>query len=346
MDIAYTTLSAELLDRALDAQFDMDFDEAGAFIKVSSKGRHYWYYKPSIKDGGTDRRIYVGPADDPEIAKRVTSFRGIKTDFQARRRIVATLVRDARLFAPERRVGDLVEALWKAGIFRLRACLVGTIAYQTYGTVLGHRLPGAALQTGDVDLAQFHSISVAVEDSIPPILEILRTVDETFDAAPALNDATGVTKFLTHGGLRLEFLTPNRGSQEHAGKPAKMPALGGASAEPLRFLDFLIHDPVRTVLLHKGGIPVVVPDPARYAVHKLIVATRRALGSQKDLKDLRQADDLAQALSAVGRGADLKDMFVEAQARGPAWQAGLDASLARLEALQLSNMTSALARGR
>ncbi len=39
-----------------------------------------------------------------------------------------------------------------------------------------------------------------------------------------------------------------------------MPSLGGAVAEPLRFLDFLIHEPVRAVLLYKGGIPVLVPE--------------------------------------------------------------------------------------
>lgn len=343
LDIAYTTLAAELLERALDAQFDMDFDEAGAFIKVASKGRDYWYYKPSLRDGRPDKRTYVGPADDPEISKRIASFRNIKVNFQARRKIVSTLVREGRLFAPERRVGDLVEALWKAGLFRLRACLVGTIAYQTYGTVLGYRFAGSALQTGDIDLAQFHSVSVAVEDSIPPILEVLREVDETFVPAPALNDALGATRFLAQNGLRVEFLTPNRGSEEHAGKPAKMPALGGATAEPLRFLDFLIHEPIRTVLLHKGGIPVFVPDPSRYAVHKLIVAARRAPGSQKDLKDLRQAEHLAEALGATGRADDLRETFCEAQARGPAWQAELQASLARMQALGLTTMPAVLA---
>lgn len=56
-----------------------------------------------------------------------------------------------------------------------------------------------------------------------------------------------------------------------------MPALGGASADPLRFLDFLIYEPVRAVLLHKSGISVIVPAPERYAVHKLIVASRRVV---------------------------------------------------------------------
>jgi hypothetical protein len=73
--------------------------------------------------------------------------------------------------------------------------------------------------------------------------------------------------------------------------PSPMPALGGTSAENLRFLDFLIYEPVRTVLLHREGVSVNVPAPERYAVHKLIVASRRltdALGRAKRDKDLLQ----------------------------------------------------------
>jgi hypothetical protein len=342
LDLIYMTMIAELIDRSLDAQFDADFDESGLFRKRPVKGRDYWYYKPSERGTAAAKDIYVGPADDPEIDRRIANFARIKNDYQARRKIVSTLTREARLFSPEQRVGDVIEAFWKAGLFRLRACIVGTIAYQTYGTVLGYRLAGAAMQTGDIDLALFHSISISVDDSIPPVLDLLRGVDESFRASPHLNDNMGATKFEASGGLRVEFLTPNRGSDEIVGKPARMPSLGGAAAEPLRFLDFLIHEPVRTVMLHKGGIPVLVPNPARFAVHKLIVAARRSAGSQKDLKDLGQADQLAEALEATGRADELREVFKEAKARGPAWRTAIDASLARMKALGLKKAPSLL----
>lgn len=330
LDIAYTTMAAELLDRSLDAQFDEDFDEAGSFIKVKSRGRDYWYYKPSLRGGQQDRRVYVGPADDLAITTRVEKFRELKSDFQARRKIVSTLTREARLFAPEPRVGDVLEGLWKAGAFRLRACLVGTIAYQTYGTVLGYRLAGQALQTGDIDLAQFHSVSVSVDDSMPDILSILKELDATFRPAPTLQDQFGTTRFVASSGLRVEFLTPNTSKDDYTDKPALMPALGGAAAQPLRFLDFLIHNPVRAVVLYKGGIPVLVPEPARFAVHKLIVASRRVAGTGKSDKDLLQAAQLAEALVETGRKLDLRESLGEARSRGPAWQAAIDASISRL----------------
>ncbi|MCO5083276.1 MAG: GSU2403 family nucleotidyltransferase fold protein [Rhizobiaceae bacterium] len=335
LDIIYTTMVAELLDRALDAQFDQDFAETGSFIEVPVRGRRYWYYKPSRRDGEDGKRKYVGPVDDEQLSRRVRKFRELKDDFQARRKIVSTLVREAGLFSPERRVGDLIEAFWKAGLFRLRACLVGTVAYQTYGAVLGYRFPGAAMQTGDVDVAQFHSISVAVQDTIPPILETIQSVDSSFRPAPGLNDAQGSTRYEADNGLRVDFLTPNRGSDEFSRKPARMPSLGGAVAEPLRFLDFLIREPVRTVLLHNGGVPVIVPDPARYAVHKLIVAARRPIGSGKDLKDLMQAENIAEALIACARQRDLADKYGEALQRGPAWREAIAGSLSRMRFLNM-----------
>jgi len=116
-----------------------------------------------------------------------------------------------------------------------------------------------------------------------------------------------------------------KGAEEYSDKPANMPALGGASAEPLRFMDFLIRDPVRSILLHGAGISVVIPDPCRYAVHKLIIAGRRqndAGGQAKRDKDLRQAGILFEALPVTGHGPSLADALEEAWDRGPAWEAG------------------------
>jgi hypothetical protein len=333
LDLSYTTLIAELVDRALDAQFDADFSAEGLFKKRSVKGRDYWYFRSPSKGNRDAKEKYVGPADDPQIARRVEDFSHIKADFKSRQRLVSTLVREARLYRPDQRIANLLDALARVGIFRLRACLVGTIAYQTYGTILGYRMPDTAMQTGDIDIAQFHSISVAVDDTIPPILEVLKSADVTFRSLPALKNGLGNARFAAAGGLRVEFLTPNRGSDEHTGKPAAMPALGGAAAEPLRFLDFLIRDPVRTVVLANGGIAVTVPDPARYAVHKLIVAARRLRGTAKDLKDLLQARNIAEALRVTGRLSDLHEVFSEARGRGRKWEDVLDASVNRLEKL-------------
>ncbi|RUV44169.1 MAG: hypothetical protein E5X45_28595 [Mesorhizobium sp.] len=251
---------------------------------------------------------------------------------RARRKLVSTLVRDAGLAAPDAFSGDVVEALEKAGLFRLRAVLVGTVAFQTYAGHLGVKLPGAALQTGDADFAQFHSVSAEVDDSMPPLIEVLKAVDPTFRVIPHRTDAGRTTQFENASRYRIEFLTPNRGSDEHADHASPMPSLGGASAQPLRFLDFLIRDPVRAVLLHRSGVPVLVPSPERFAVHKLIVAARgeRSAAAKRE-KDLHQAGLLVKALETTRRRDDLAHAFAEAWNRGEAWREALRKGLQLLQ---------------
>jgi hypothetical protein len=331
IDLVYRTMLAELAQRSLDATFNTEFPEAGRFHKTNVKDREYWYFENRVD--GKDVRRYVGPADDPDIAKRVAAFGAGKDDYRARRKLVSTLIREARLPAPERLTGDLVEAFSKAGLFRLRAVLVGTIAFQCYPALLGIRLPSSPMQTGDIDFAQFHAVSVSVEDSLPPVLEILHSVDPSFRPVPDVSDGRKDTKFINASQYKVEFLTPNTGSDDYASLPASMPALGGASAQPLRFLDFLIHEPVRTVMLHKAGIPVLIPSAERFAVHKLIVASRRRddlQGRMKREKDLRQVEVLASALQTVRQTDDLISAFEEAWNRGRHWREALKNGLSMI----------------
>lgn len=327
IDLMYRTVFAELVQRSLDAAFETEFSTAGNFVRVPVKGRDYWYFEETQPKKS---RKYVGPADDPEIAKRVEDFQRIKDDLRSRRKLVSTLTREAGLTAPERFTGDIVEALAGAGIFRLRGVLVGTVAFQTYAGLLGVKLPGTSLQTGDADFAQHYSISAEVEDSLPPIMEILQGVDPTFRAVPHRSDPARVTQFENSARYKVEFLTTNRGSDDFADHASQMPALGGASAQPLRFLDFLIHEPVRTVLLHRSGVPVIVPAPERYAIHKLIVASRRqsdANGVAKREKDVYQASLLIEALRETRRHDDLGYALEEAWNRGPAWREAIERGL-------------------
>lgn len=230
-------------------------------------------------------------------------------------------------------VGDVVDALGRAGLFRLRGVLIGTAAFQGYGGYLGVRLPGAAVMTADADFAQFHSIAISIEDSIPPVTETLREIDPTFEEISELDPQAPPTRFRNRQRFEVEFLTPNRGADEYQSRPVAMPALGGAGALPLRYLDFLIREPVRSVLLHKAGVLVTIPAPQRYAVHKLIVAVKRrddGNGRQKARKDIIQAAFLIAALHEERRSGDVGEAFLEAWDRGPKWREALAAGRARL----------------
>ena len=343
LDLVYSTMLAELGQRSLDGAFATDFPLDGNFVSVPVKDRDYWYF-----DQPGQKRRYVGPAADSEIASRVADFQAIKDDIRSRRKLVSTLTREAYLPSPERLSGDVVEAMANAGLFRLRGVLVGTVAFGCYAGLLGVRLPNASLQTGDADFAQDFAVSAEVLDSIPPILDVLHGVDPSFRAIPHQSGKAGSTAFVNRSGYKVEFLTGNRGSDDNTGKPSPMPALGGASAEPLRFLDFLIYEPVRALVLHGSGIPVLIPAPERYAVHKLIVATRRLTdegGAMKAQKDLMQSGLLFGAMAQTRRSGELALAWSEAWGRGDAWREALVAGLDMMPEKAASIVRGALLEG-
>jgi hypothetical protein len=348
IDLMYQTMLAELGQRSLDAAWTADFPPEGRFTPANIKGRKYWYFDVPNGHGGTTRR-YVGPADDPDIAQRVADHKRDKDDLRARRRMVNSLTREGGMVAPDAMSGDIVEALADGGLFRVRGVLIGTVAFQCYSGLLGVRLPMAAILTGDADIAQdYDAISHEVEDSLPPILELLQGVDPSFRPVPHRSGSAASSAFQNADGYRVEFLTSSRGSDDYIDQPSKMPALGGASADPLRFLEFLIREPVRTTLLHRSGVPVVIPDPSRYAVHKLIVASRRhtdGQGPAKREKDVRQAALLFEALQQTRRSADLALVYNEAWERGPAWQQGIRTGAGMLSREDLTRFESVLVEG-
>jgi hypothetical protein len=63
------------------------------------------------------------------------------------------------------------------------------------------------------------------------------------------------------------------------------------------FLEYLLEDTQKAVLLQKGGVLVNVPSPARFSLHKLVVARRRPIAQRaKALKDQQQAAQLIECL--------------------------------------------------
>jgi hypothetical protein len=99
------------------------------------------------------------------------------------------------------------------------------------------------------------------------------------------------------------------------------------AAVPLSFQEFPVEETIETVSLYGTGVLVRVPAPARFAVHKLIVAQRRkATEIAKKQKDLRQAQELMDILLATDEVA-LQDVLDGARARGKAWKSAINASL-------------------
>lgn len=99
-----------------------------------------------------------------------------------------------------------------------------------------------------------------------------------------------------------------------------IPALG-VNAQPLRYLDLSLTD---TITLEFRGIPVRLPHPIRFALHKLIVAQRRDSVDKAD-RDRAQAVLVLHAVIEAGDGSTIRDVYASLP---KGWRRAIDASLA------------------
>lgn len=305
---------------------------------MRSRGKTYWHFR--ITEDEERKQIYVGPYADKAITDRVKRFESIKSDFKKRQELVRSLIA-AGLPSPDALNGAIVEEMWKAGFFRLRSVLVGMLAFQAYAGPLGIKLRGRPLQTQYIDFAQFWGISENIGDSMPPVIDVLRRADEGVEEMPHVSHSFVSTRYRNARRFVVDVLVPNRGSDKHQDKPARMKALGGSGAQPRRHLDYLIHEPERSVLLYKGGVPVSVPRAERYAVHKLIVAASRDV-QVKSGKDILQASTLIKAL-ATRRPRELAGAWHAAWDTVPRWREKLEDGAARLSS-EVKEMLADLVR--
>jgi len=88
--------------------------------------------------------------------------------------------------------------------------------------------------------------------------------------------------YLWNAELKIEFITPEKG--RGVDESVRIKKLG-ISAIPLRFVNILLDKPI---IIVDSGIKILVPNPANFCLHKLIIASRRRK-IDKRLKDLQQA---------------------------------------------------------
>ncbi|NNF79826.1 MAG: hypothetical protein HKN05_17530, partial [Rhizobiales bacterium] len=302
-------------------------EKPGSVYTQTKQGREYLFSRRSV--GKVRLDLALGPADSSEAQNRAEQTRAEQSSAKERRKIIATL-RNAGVPAPTRELGNVLDAASDAGLFE-DAVLVGTAAYICFSPIIGVALPSGALMTQDVDLAAA-SLAIAAGNAHgagKTMLSILQRADETFAPVPTLKKGAPSSSFKSKAGFIVDLLTQQRRRSDS--NPMALKNLG-AGAVPLQHLDWLIADPVRAVALHGTGIPVVVPQPAKFAAHKLIVAQKRNKGElTKRSKDLAQADALIKALKEIDPYA-LQDAIEDASAQGvKGWRQPLRRSAKELD---------------
>lgn len=313
------TAYAELLELLLAHEAHRSIGHAkGTFVTKTVKERAYYYFQYSAPGGRLEQR-YIGPKTDALDAV-VARFERERRSVEVEREhiaAVAAVVRAGGAGLTDGASARVVSALAAAGVFRLGGVLVGTQAFVVLGNMLGVKWTGIHVRTDDVDIGATRDLQVVVPDLTADVPKTLEELEMGFLPVPAFDPRTPSTAFKVRGkGLRVDLLTPAPASTT-ARTPSAVPiARLGAAATPLRFLEYVLEDAQPAALVNGGAVLVNVPTPARFALHKLLVATDRpsALHTKVE-KDLAQAALLVDALEE-DRPGDLAAAWKALRGRG------------------------------
>lgn len=327
-----STAHAAYHDLLRSLQDDAVSDIRGTPTRVERNEKVYWY--DTYRIGSDVRKRYIGE-DSEELRGRLDRHKSLKAQQEERRRNRTRLVRLLRaegFLGLDAATGSLMSAMAASGVFRLGGTIVGTHAFRLYEGELGVRFDmDMSAHTDDIDIASFSRLSLVLEDTAsPPLEEVFCDFD--FTAQPSLKAGRTWRWKQTRGDTLVEFLTPSFGDDENV---HKLPALG-VDAQGLHHLNYLIAEPIKAAVTYRSGVLVQIPQPERYAIHKLIVADRRRAGDDvlKAEKDRRQTAFLIEVL-AQDRPDELADAYEDALSRGPKWRARIEASLSRIPETRL-----------
>lgn len=297
----YTELSgsaqlayAEVLDNALARAIQTGEGFTFTSQKRANSAGTYWYLQHSLPN--PKKRYYLG-AETPELLARIEQQKEHwalgKVDAQMLEKQVAMAI-GAGCSTITYQAYKVLNAAAQSGLFRAGGVLVGSYAFLALGNMLGVSWISDTTVTQDVDFAVSPECMVAVPGSGEPLRDTIMAADDAFLEVPMLNPKAPSTSFIIRGkDFRVDIITPK---VEAAKSPVYVPSIN-SYAESVRFLDFVLEDTQKAVMLAKAGVIVNVPNPARYALHKLVVAHRRPVAqAAKSTKDRKQAAQIISVL--------------------------------------------------
>jgi hypothetical protein len=289
-------LYSDLLQKSMDSQF-MTLS-GGSFVSKNVNGGKYWYYQSRVT--GSVQQAYLG-ADSEVLRAKIQLAKNENENLRAisleRKRLVAMLgVAGASI--EKGRPAKILAGMADAGLFSAGGVLVGSFAYSCYGNMLGVALDKKLMRTEDMDFSLARSMVVGFKREI---LSDLLHVDATFKRPNQILPASAPFDFVSADGFKVEFLTSKIAAGD---KTPVFVEQFGLHAQPLEFMDYLLEDTQMSVVLYGAGIPVSVPSPARFALHKLAVSQCRPIGMQaKITKDIDQASSILETLAEDNPGA-------------------------------------------
>lgn len=266
-------------------------------LEEKDRGGKYAYWV-RFHAGKTNRR-YLGAEGSDGHMEAVAGLEELK-----RIQEQAKNLRKLGFEAVEHDAALVIAELANAGVFKGGGVLIGTRAF---GSILNHLGYKATpfLSTQDVDIARATAIKLAGPLPKGGFLELLKQTGLQFTEVPRLERPPGPsTSYKVIGkSLKVDLLAPGRLTSKPY-EPIPVPELN-AHATTLPFLDYLVTDSWQTVIIGRDHlIPIRCPQPARYCLHKLVVASLRSgTENPKVEKDVAQAGILGAILAEEDPGA-------------------------------------------
>lgn len=260
----------------------------GTLKQRTQSGKRYWV-REHIRIDGAKVDDYIGPVASVDQA-RIAELRSEIELAQALASASATL-RLLGFQRIDRKPAAVLAVFYNHGLYQAGLTLVGSHAYGALLNELG--VMAAAYRTQDLDLARAQPLAIAVPTD-RSFAALLGESGLHFVAVPGMPSNKPSASFKLPGAeqLMVDLLVPGR----DIGKVIEVAELGGhAQAVPL--LDFLVEDPLDALVLSPNQvIPVRVPSPERFALHKLYSSQSRRSSPGKAARDREQAAVIAAAV--------------------------------------------------
>lgn len=335
MDTFYTDLPpsaqaayAQTLDHVMiNALHRSVADLTGSFAKKKVAGQEYWYFQYRDIDAKL-KQVYLGPRDkrlDNLIALKETKSLGKHAPVAKQARAAIALGNHSIVRAQFR----VIRRLEEYGFFRAGGVLIGTHAFACYGNMLGLSWVNSN-QTQDVDFAYAgRSISLALPSDVKlDVHDAISSLEMGFLPSSKLNGMQGGSYVIPNQpDFRLDFVT-TMGREDS--ELIHFPHLNLAMT-PLKFMEFSLQDVRQCALLSEdGAILINLPSPARFTLHKLIIAAERGSSFRtKSNKDLRQAASLLSYLEKF-QTEELLEAWLDLENRGKGWTTRFDKGIAMM----------------
>jgi len=248
-------------------------------------GNRYWV-REYIRVDGKKTDEHIG-------AVSKTAVEGVSSEIDLSRQLAAGSA-SLRLFGYQRidrKPAAVLGVLFNRRLTEGGLVIVGSHAYGVLLNELG--IGAAGYKTQDIDVARPHALSIALPAGFS-FHALLNESGLQFVPVPGMPSSKPSASFKLPGAeaLAVDLLVPGK----KLGEVVPVKELN-AYAQAIPLLDFLIDEAMQAVALSPNQvIPIRVPAPERFAIHKLYSSQSRRTDRDKIRKDLEQAAIVAAAV--------------------------------------------------